>query len=406
MILNFLDTSAVLNGALSIFDNIYISPLVLSELENIKNSNRDTHIQYLARQAVRDILASHKIKYCIAPQKKIERILKGYKFLSNINDHHLLCEAIWLQKETNEEVNFITNDGALMLFAQQIPGINGIFWENDNQEQEEYCGWGRYYPNEEQMALLYSNPELNVLKCRTNEFAEIYEGNQIKDVLLWDGNRYRSLNYKEFKSVLGEKIQPRNLEQKMYMDLLQNKKIPIKLCIAKFGTGKSFLALSYALHEIQQGNFDKIIFVKNNLEVKGAGHLGILPGDEISKQYPWLRQIEDHIGIQKFEEYLENGIIEPAHLSTLRGRDLKNCIILVDEAENLLATNIQLLLGRVAANSEIIFCADVRQCDYENESKSGIPKLIQRLAGHELFGMVKLLKTERSAIAACADLMD
>ena len=406
MILNFLDTSAVLNGALSIFDNIYISPLVLSELENIKNSNRDTHIQYLARQAVRDILASHKIKYCIAPQKKIERILKGYNFLSNINDHHLLCEAIWLQKETNEEVNFITNDGALMLFAQQIPGINGIFWENDNQEQEEYCGWGRYYPNEEQMALLYSNPELNVLKCRTNEFAEIYEGNQIKDVLLWDGNRYRSLNYKEFKSVLGEKIQPRNLEQKMYMDLLQNKKIPIKLCIAKFGTGKSFLALSYALHEIQQGNFDKIIFVKNNLEVKGAGHLGILPGDEISKQYPWLRQIEDHIGIQKFEEYLENGIIEPAHLSTLRGRDLKNCIILVDEAENLLATNIQLLLGRVAANSEIIFCADVRQCDYENESKSGIPKLIQRLAGHELFGMVKLLKTERSAIAACADLMD
>ena len=406
MILNFLDTSAVLNGALSIFDNIYISPLVLSELENIKNSNRDTHIQYLARQAVRDILASHKIKYCIAPQKKIERILKGYNFLSNINDHRLLCEAIWLQKETNEEVNFITNDGALMLFAQQIPGINGIFWENDNQEQEEYCGWGRYYPNEEQMALLYSNPELNVLKCRTNEFAEIYEGNQIKDVLLWDGNRYRSLNYKEFKSVLGEKIQPRNLEQKMYMDLLQNKKIPIKLCIAKFGTGKSFLALSYALHEIQQGNFDKIIFVKNNLEVKGAGHLGILPGDEISKQYPWLRQIEDHIGIQKFEEYLENGIIEPAHLSTLRGRDLKNCIILVDEAENLLATNIQLLLGRVAANSEIIFCADVRQCDYENESKSGIPKLIQRLAGHELFGMVKLLKTERSAIAACADLMD
>lgn len=406
MILNFLDTSAILNGALSIFDNIYISPLVLTELENIKNSNRDEHTKYLARQAVRDILASHKIKYCIAPQNKIERILKKYKFLSNINDHILLCEAIWLQKETTDELNFITSDGALVLFARQIPGINSIFWENEPQEKEEYCGWGRYYPNEEQMALLYSNPELNVLKAQTNEFCEIFEGNQIKDVLLWDGTRYRPLNYKEFKSTLGEKIQPRNLEQKMYMDLLQNKKIPIKLCIAKFGTGKSFLALSYALYEVQQGNFDKIIFVKNNLEVKGAGHLGTLPGDEIAKQYPWLRQIEDHIGIQKFEEYLENGIIEPAHLSTLRGRDLKNCIILVDEAENLLATNIQLLLGRVAANSEIIFCADVKQCDYENESKSGIPRLIQRLAGHKLFGMVKLLKTERSAIAACADLLD
>ena len=81
------------------------------------------------------------------------------------------------------------------------------------------------------------------------------------------------------------------------------------LCTAKFGTGKSYLALSYALNEIQKGRFEKIIFVKNNLEVKGAGTLGTLPGDEVEKMYPWLRQIEDHIGIQKFEEYLDTGII-------------------------------------------------------------------------------------------------
>ena len=131
-----------------------------------------------------------------------------------------------------------------------------------------------------------------------------------------------------------------------------------------------------------------------------------LPGDEVSKQMPWLRQIEDHIGLLKFEEYIENGTIEPAHLSTLRGRDFKNCILLADEAENLFPTNIQLLLGRMAENSEIIFCADVKQCDYASEKMSGIPKLINSLAGQSLFGMVKLLKTERSAVAAMADLMD
>jgi predicted ribonuclease YlaK len=121
---------------------------------------------------------------------------------------------------------------------------------------------------------------------------------------------------------------------------------------------------------------------------------------------PWLRQIEDHIGPQAFEEMLNNGQLEPAHLSTLRGRDLKNCILFVDEAENLLVSNIQLLIGRMAENSEIIFCADVKQCDYQDEKMSGIPKMIERLAGDELFGMVKLIKTERSATAARADFLD
>lgn len=192
----------------------------------------------------------------------------------------------------------------------------------------------------------------------------------------------------------------------MYLDLLQNKDIPVKLCVGKFGTGKSMLALNYAIHEVQIGRFDKIIFVKNNLEVKGAGKLGTLPGGEIEKMAPWLRQIEDHIGPQAFEEMINNGQIEPAHLSSIRGRDLKNCILLVDEAENLLASNIQLLLGRVASNTEIIFCADVKQCDYANEKMSGIPKLIERLRGNRLFGMIKLIKTERSEVAALADLLD
>ena len=192
----------------------------------------------------------------------------------------------------------------------------------------------------------------------------------------------------------------------MYLDLLQNDKIPIKLCIGRFGTGKSMFAETWAANQLTQGKYDKIVFVKNNLDVKGAGKLGILPGDEIDKQYPWLRQIEDHLGTQLFEQYLDDGRLEPAHLSTLRGRDLKNCLILVDEAENLLTTNIQLLLGRVAEGSQIIFCADVKQCDYKDARMSGIPKLISSLAGNPLFGMVKLIKSERSAVAACADALD
>ncbi len=402
----FADTSAILNGCINDYSKIWTSPLVVSELENIKtNASKDEHTKYLARKTVRDILFSIKYEVYQPNQRKIEKYIKAHPTLMNINDHAIITAAVLLQQAAREEVTFITSDGAQYLACGNT-NIARVFYEPKPVEKEEYTGWRKITPTESQLVQLYSHLDNNIFDAKINEYIEIYENEELKDILRWTGEKYTTLNYKEFKSTLGEKIRPRNLEQKLYLDLLQNHEIPIKACIAKFGTGKSFLALSYALHAIQQGRFDKIIFVKNNLEVKGAGTLGTLPGDEIEKQYPWLRQIEDHIGLQKFEEYLETDVIEPAHLSTLRGRDLKNSIILVDEAENLLATNIQLLLGRVAENSEIIFCADVKQCDYNNEKMSGIPKMIERLAGNKLFGMVKLLKTERSAVAATADLLD
>ena len=402
--INFLDTSAILEGALTKYTNVYISPLTIMELEAIKNSNKPEHIKYLARQAARDIINFGSIHKELVAQEKIDKLIRKYNFLSDISDHRILCEALIAAKK--DKCSFITSDNAQYLFASQMKPLIPHLYENKEINSREYQGWNNYYPSADELASLYSDTSKNILNCKINEFAKIYVEDEVKDVLFWDGTKYRNLKFQNFTSVLGEHIKPRNLEQKMYLDLLQNKSIPIKLCVAKFGTGKSFLALNYALNAIEQGRFDKIIFVKNNLEVKGAGTLGTLPGDATAKQYPWLLQVADHIGMQKFEEYLENDILEPAHLSTLRGRDLKNCIVLVDEAENLLTTNIQLLIGRIAENSEIIFCADVKQCDYQDETKSGIPKMIERLAGKPLFGMVKLMKTERSIAAAYADYLD
>lgn len=407
MVYSFLDTSAILNGALDQYKDAYISLLSLTELENIKTSyNKSEQIKYEARKAVRTIIDSEQICYNIYPQKIINKLLKQFNFLNDINDHKIICEAEQLGKEVNSKILFLTSDGAQYLLAQWMPHLEAIFYNPEKKEMEEYPGWKDYSPSEQELTTLYSMPHNNTLESNINEFVKIYENGELKDVLFWTGNEYRNLKYKEFTTNLGERIKPRNLEQKMYLDLLQNKDIPVKLCIGKFGTGKSMLALNYALHEVQIGRFDKIIFVKNNLEVKGAGRLGTLPGGEIEKMAPWLRQIEDCIGPQAYEEMINNGQIEPAHLSSIRGRDLKNCIILVDEAENLLASNIQLLLGRVAANTEIIFCADVKQCDYADEKMSGIPKLIERLKGNRLFGMIKLVKTERSEVAALADLLD
>lgn len=411
MVTHFADTSAILHqdGLINPSIDLAISPLTVSELEKIKDYDDNEKIRYKAREAVRSIMANDRINVIMPNNKKIDKLLNKYTFLSNINDHRILCAAELLAIEQDKNIIFITSDALQYLFAQQLPHLEPVYPMGEEilaKNESDWAGWGKYYPNEKDMALLYSDPKMNILKCKTNEFAEIYEGVQLKDVLFWNGTEYRKLKYKDFVAPTGEHISPRNIEQKMYLDLLQNDEIPIKLCIGRFGTGKSMFAETWGTHQLQVGKYDKIVFVKNNLDVKGAGKLGILPGDEIDKQYPWLRQIEDHLGPQLFEQYLNEGRIEPAHLSTLRGRDLKNCLILVDEAENLLTTNIQLLLGRVAEGSQIIFCADVKQCDYKDQKMSGIPRLIGGLAGNPLFGMVKLIKSERSAVAGCADYLD
>ena len=407
MIKYWADTSALLHQKDFInSEELAISTITLQELEHIKTTSENEQIKFQARELVRTILSASKVRIVASNNHKINKLLKRYPFLNNINDHRIICSAELCAAEQHAEIIFITNDALQYLFATQMPHLKAIYSLGEKQESDEWSGWNNYYPDEEQLTSLYAKPTINVLNCKTNEFAKIYEDNKVKDVLFWDGHEYRQLKYKEFTAPTGERISPRNLEQKMYLDLLQNDNVPIKLCIGRFGTGKSMFAETWGTHQLQMGKFDKIVFVKNNLDVKGAGKLGILPGDEIDKQYPWLRQIEDHLGSQLFEQYINEGRIEPAHLSTLRGRDLKNCLILVDEAENLLTTNIQLLLGRVAEGSQIIFCADVKQCDYKDAKMSGIPRLIERLAGNPLFGMVRLTKTERSAVAACADALD
>lgn len=406
MAYNFLDTSAVLHGGLKKYQHAFISPITLTELENIKTSNKkDDQIKYLAREAIRTI-TTNSVSYEIQSQKLINKLLKQFDFLSDINDHRILCEAELLGRKHGEMVLFLTSDASQYLFATQMPHLYAQLLNESIIEKEEYNGWSKHFLSEKQLERLYSEPNSNILNIKTNEFAEIYHGEELRDIVFWDGNEYRNLKYKDFVAPTGERISPRNIEQKMYLDLLQNDNIPIKLCVGRFGTGKSMFAETWAAHQIQIGKYDKIVFVKNNLSVKGAGDLGILPGDEIDKQYPWLRQIEDHLGPQLFEQYLNDGRLEPAHLSTLRGRDLKNSIILVDEAENLLITNIQLLLGRVSQGSQIIFCADTKQCDYKDEKMSGIPKMIEKLSGNPLFGMIRLVKSERSVVAATADLLD
>lgn len=407
MVIDYFDTSAIIAKG-GIVDNCYVSHFVISELEEIKNSStKDESVKAKARQATRALITSQTCKTCNFDLQKIERVRKKHKWLPDNMDGRIIAEAILLREQTKANICFWTADYNMKLFAQAEDFYINFVTQDCIFNKEPWCGWGKYYPNEEDMAKLYSNPQINILGAMTNEYCTIFEGSELKDIQRWDGNSYNKLNYRSFKSALGSKVEPRNTEQKMLFDLLQNRNIPIKLCLGRFGSGKSYLMLAHALNLVQKGEFDRIVFVKNNIQVKDTKDLGALPGEEIDKLMPWLKQIEDHVGAFTFEDMLNQGVIEPVHLGYIRGRDIKNSIIFCDEVENMTRQHIQLLIGRVSSRSELWLAGDLKQTDNINfEKNSGIQALIQGLGGDPLFGMVKLLKSERSAVAALADKLD
>ena len=217
MIKYFADTSALLHQPLNEpVISIGISPLTVAELEHIKEHEEDKKIQYLAREAVRALMTNEQFTVIMPNNKTIDKLLKKYKFLSNINDHRILLAAEALAIEQGRNIIFLTSDALQYLFAQQLPHLDPVYPMGEElafRKEEEWAGWGKYYPAEKEMSLLYSDPKINSLGCKTNEFAEIFDKTELKDVLFWDGHQYGPLKYKDIKNpYIGETIKPRNLE--------------------------------------------------------------------------------------------------------------------------------------------------------------------------------------------------
>ena len=168
MSIAFLDTSAVLCGELEKHKYCYISPITLSELEHIKTSDKPDHTKYLAREAVRTIINNPAIVYATYNQKTVDRLLKKYNFLSNINDHRILCEAVLVAKNhPDEDVIFYTNDAAQYVLGACIRDIKMYYLQQSEQKHDtSFCGWGKYYPNNEEMNHAILNKKWLFIFCK------------------------------------------------------------------------------------------------------------------------------------------------------------------------------------------------------------------------------------------------
>lgn len=222
------------------------------------------------------------------------------------------------------------------------------------------------------------------------------------------GEELVRLNYPLLKSEYTGEMKPRNPQQYCAMDLLKQKDIPLKLITGNFGSGKSMMCIVAALEAVQNEEFEKIIFVRNNVQVKDTDQLGALPGDQYDKTLPYLAPFADHCGgFEGLQMLVDRGKLEVIPLAFLRGRSIRNSIIYSMESENLTKEHIQLIMGRVDEGSQLWMDGDFKQRDKVVFDKSqGLETMIRRLRGNKLFGYVHLIKSERSKVAALADLLD
>lgn len=274
----------------------------------------------------------------------------------------------------------------------------------------EYKGWREVELSDTEIAYLYQHQNLNSLEdIKQNTYLIVKDKNgKIVDKFIKTQNKIEQVRWRSIHHNFGDIVKPRNIQQELGLNLLQNLGISLKLLLGVYGSGKDFLMINQALEFLEKDQFQKIIWVRNNISVKDTGVIGSLPGDSLEKIMPWLMPVADIMGgYEGLEELLDKDMIEAVPLGFIRGRSFQNSIIMCSEAENLTKEQIQLLIGRVGDKSQLWLNGDLRQRDLQVFEKSqGIEILIERLTGNPLFGNVYLPKTERSQTAALADLLD
>lgn len=407
----FLDTNALLSlGENAFKEKFIIAQKTLEEIENIKVSNsKDGEVKYKARQISR-LLDKHDGEYdVVLYSPKIKEIIDSY-FLSETPDNIILASAYYYNSNVSE-VLVCSDDLNCKFISRNIFGLptKGVSDINLVKNLDEYLGYKELTLSDEEMSYFYCHTNENIYDCLRNEYLIIKKSDgEVVDYRKWDGNEYRSVSYKQVNSTFMGKIKPRNPQQVLAFDMLQNKDQTIKIISGKFGTGKDLIMIANALKLIEEGKYDKLIYIRNAVDVKDASAIGFLPGSKEEKLRPYAMPLADHLGGETgLEMQMMTGTIEIEHLGYIRGRDIKNTIIYVSEAENLTKEHVQLLIGRVGEGSALWMNGDFKQTDSALfRSNNGLLSTVQKLAGHEKFGYVQLQKTERSETAAMADLLD
>ena len=300
-----------------------------------------------------------------------------------------LEQNLVVKKIDKETVNISINDNEMLMaivgqFDQNLKSLskltstdvyfrgNSITCKGNKEKLSTFCDAIKFLINKYFLTNIIEKEDI-VLSVKKN--LEIEESNV---------QSFKQLIKTPKKSVIA-----RSEKQSEYIKALKENDIVMSLGPA--GTGKSFLAVSVAITLLMEKKIERVILSRPAVE---AGEkLGFLPGDMKEKVDPYLRPLYDALyelfGADKIDKKIETGEIEIAPLAFMRGRTLKNCFAILDEAQNATETQIKMFLTRIGENSKLVVNGDPSQVDLINKRDSGLIKSKKILKDLEEIKMIE-----------------
>jgi len=292
-----------------------------------------------------------------------------------INNQHRNNNQVSIKYEDDNSINIsVYNNKALMEIAGSL--------DNNLKELERISGSTIYFrgnsiairgkknANEKvKDAIEYLIERFNVAnKIERNDVLASFNKDIIEDMK----NQSPVQPLDEVIKTPKKSVIPRSKKQKEYVRALKTNQIIMSLGPA--GTGKTYLAVAVALSMLLEKKVERIILSRPAVEA--GERLGFLPGDMKEKIDPYLRPLYDSLhemfNYEKIQKKIETGEIEIAPLAFMRGRTLKNCFAILDEAQNATQTQIKMFLTRIGENSKLVVNGDPSQIDLPNKNQSGL----------------------------------
>ena len=161
-----------------------------------------------------------------------------------------------------------------------------------------------------------------------------------------------------------------NEEQKAAKDIILAN--PVTVLKGMAGSGKTLVAVQTALDLLFTKQVEKIIITRPTVAKED---IGFLPGDIKEKMDPWLAPIYHNLYLLydkvKIDKEVEEGRIEILPFAFMRGRTFVNAFVIVDEAQNVTHTQMEMVLGRLGKKSWMAICGDLAQVDLKNKKETG-----------------------------------